>query len=328
MKRLLFQILLIAVFSPMHSQIATPYDGKVHAEIFTDLHYNLNDTTTGFGLNRALVGYSFVPKNNFSATFVVNIGSPEDLAPGSESRRYAYFREAFLTYVNDRLSLHMGIVRTHITDYTTKFIGKRYVANTLQSNNSYGYLADLGVLLDYKISDAVVANFGIMNGEGYCNIQNDNNLKVSGGLYIQPDPGIAFRLFGDVIRREGFWQSTLICFAGMKNDRFSLAGDITYKTRPDLVDLQDAWGFSTTGAVRIAKKTELFGRYDHSATLDRSVEELLIPEYLHDYNFVVGGFQYTLSENVKMALDYQGTYETRQGNKVSDAIYLNAHFKF
>jgi hypothetical protein len=328
MKRLLTQIFLIAVFSPLYSQINTPYDGKVHAELFTDFHYNLNDTTTGFGINRALVGYSFVPKNNFTATVIVNIGSPDDLAAGSEPRRYIYFREAFLSYVNDRLSLNMGIVKTHITDYTTKFIGKRYVANTLQSINEYGYLADLGVLLDYKLSDAVEANFGIMNGEGYNNLQNDNNLKVSAGLYIQPDRSFALRLFGDVIRREGFWQSTLICFAGFKNERFSLAGDITYKTKPELVESRDAWGLSTTGAIKIVKNTEIFGRYDYSATIDRSGEFLMPEEYLHDYNFAVAGFQYTLSESVKLALDYQGTYETRQGNKVSDAIYLNALFKF
>jgi hypothetical protein len=222
----------------------------------------------------------------------------------------------------------MGIVKTHITDYTTKFIGKRYVANTLQSENGYGYLADLGVSLDYKISDAVEANFGIMNGEGYCYLQNDNNLKVSGGIYIQPRRSFAIRLFGDVIRREGYWQSTLICFAGVRNDRFSLAGDITYKTKPDLIDFRDAWGLSTTGAVRIAKNTEIFGRYDYSATYDRSGDYILPEEYLHDYNFAVAGFQYTISENVRMALDYQGTYETRQGNKVSDAVYLNVHFKF
>jgi hypothetical protein len=122
--------------------------------------------------------------------------------------------------------------------------------------------------------------------------------------------------------------STLICFAGFKNERFSLAGDITYKTKPELVESRDAWGLSTTGAIKIVKNTEIFGRYDYSATIDRSGEFLMPEEYLHDYNFAVAGFQYTLSESVKLALDYQGTYETRQGNKVSDAIYLNALFKF
>lgn len=328
MKRIFLLLIFLFSFSFLYPQIASQFDGKVHAEIFTDFHYNITDTTTGFGMNRALLGYSFIPKNNFSGTVVVNIGSPEDLAPGSEPRKYAYFREAFISYVNEKLILSMGIVKTHISDYQQKFIGKRYVANTLQSINDYGYLGDLGIEIDYKINNIVEANFGIMNGEGYSNIQTDNNLKLSGGLFIQPSKTLAFRIFGDIIRREGFWQSTVICFAGVKNERITLGGDIVYKTKPELIPGQDAWGFSGTGAVRFSKKTELFGRYDHSTTLNNSGEEIQPWQYHHDYNFVVAGFQYTLSENVRLALDYQGTYAPKEGNKVADAMYLNAHFKF
>ena len=328
MKKILFLLLVLPGFSLLHSQLAPQFDGKAHAEIFTDFHTNIRDTTTGFGLNRALIGYSFIPVNNFTATVVVNIGSPEDLAPGSESRRYAFFREAFITYFKNKLSLNMGIVKTHLSDYQGRFIGKRYVANTLQSTNDYGYLADLGIGIDYRFSEVVEANIGIMNGEGYCNIQMDNNLKVSGGLCVRPSGSIMLRIFGDVIRREGYWQSTVLCFAGIKNDRITLGGDIIYKSKPDLIDFQNAWGVSGTGALRLTEKTEIFGRYDHSSTINNSGDEMPPWIYLHDYNFLVAGFQYTFSPNVRMAIDYQGTYAREPGSPVIEALYLNAHFKF
>lgn len=328
MKRFLIIIFILPGFSLLYSQIDTRFDGKTHAEIFTDFHHNLRDTTTGFGLNRALVGYSFLPVNNFSATVVVNIGSPEDLAAGSEPRRYAFFREASMSYIKDKLTVSMGIVKTHISDYQGKFLGKRYVANTLQSTNGYGYLADLGIGIDYKFNDVIEANIGLMNGEGYCNIQMDNNLKVSGGIFIRPPGILSFRLFGDAIKREGLWQSTLLCFAGIKTDRITLGGDVIYKSKPDLLLFQDAWGVSGTGSVRLSEKVEIFGRYDHSATIKLSSDEIFPWQYMHDYDFLVTGFQYNLSPNVRMAIDYQGTYTSKPFKNVAEALYLNAHFKF
>ncbi len=328
MKKLIFLILLLNVYTIIHSQLAPQFDGKPHAEIFTDFHNNISDTTTGFGLNRALIGYSFLPVNNFSATVVVNIGSPEDLAPGSESRRYAFFREAFITYGLEKLSFNMGIVKTHLSDYQGRFLGKRYIANTLQGTNGYGYIADLGIQVDYRMNDIIEANFGIMNGEGYCNIQMDNNLKLSGGISIKPSDNLMFRIFGDVINRDGFWQSTVLCFAGIKNERITLGGDLIYKSKPDLIEFQNAWGISGTGAIRLTEKAEIFGRYDHSSTINNSGEEMPSWIYLHDYNFLVAGFQYTFSPNVKMAIDYQGTYAQETGVPALEALYLNAHFKF
>ena len=150
------------------------------------------------------LGYNFLPGNNLSATVIVNIGSPEDLAAGSEPRRYAYFREAFLSYSKDKLTLNMGIIKTHMNEYQQKFLGKRYIANTLQSLNEFGYVSDLGFGVDYKFNDIIKADFNIMNGKGYSNIQIDNNLKVSAGLYITPTRELAFRVFGDLMKKEGF----------------------------------------------------------------------------------------------------------------------------
>jgi hypothetical protein len=303
--------------------------GKPIAEIFTDFHCNLDDTakTTGFGLNRAYLGYNFLPQGNFSGTIIVTIGNPDDLPAGSIRRRYAYFREASLTWTKNNLNISFGITGTRLFDYQQKFWGKRYLANTYQSINGYGYVADLGVALDYKFSELVRGDITIMNGEGYCDIQLDNGVRTSAGLTITPSKKLAIRLYGDIADPKGKWQCTLIGFVGFRNELVTIGGEISYKSKLDMVPGHNSWGISGTGGINIFKNTELFVRYDHSASVTVTGENTQW-NYLHDGDFCILGLQHTFSENVKMALDYQGTYPYSSQKKISDAVFLNASFKF
>jgi len=303
--------------------------GKPIAEIFTDFHLNINDTskTSGFSLNRAYLGYQFIPDSHFSGTIIVNAGSPDDLPPGSIPRRYAYIREASLAYSNDMLKIAFGITGTRLFDYQQKFWGKRYLANTYQSINGYGYVADLGLVIDYQINDNIKADFTLMNGEGYTNLQLDNGLRTSVGFTITPGQGFAFRIYGDLERVNTIWQPMFVGFAGFKNDRFTIGGEITYKSNLDLNPGHHAWGLSGTGAIKIAEKTELFSRFDYSTSV-------VVPEddqrwnYLNDGTFFIFGIQYTFNEYVKIAFDYQGTYPYDNDTPKSEEILINALFKF
>ena len=329
MEKILILILLILQgFSMLSAQSIEP-TGKPITEIFTNFHYYFNDTinTTGFGIERALLGYKFLPVNNFSATVVVNIGSPEDLAAGSEPKRYAYFREAFMSYSIDKMTLNMGMIKTRMNEYQQHFLGKRYVANTLQSLNEFGYVSDIGISIDYKFNDFIKADFNIMNGKGYSNIQFDNNVKVSTGFYITPTKEVAFRVFEDITKREGLWQSTTIIFAGINNDLITLGGDFSYKSNLDLIGGHHAWGISGTGVIRFSEKTELFGRFDHFSSIIPTGETMQW-NYLNDYNFLISGIQYSFSENIKFALNYQGTYPYSSEIQKTNALYMNVLFKF
>ena len=303
--------------------------GKLIAEIFTDFHYNLNDTskTTGFGLNRAYLGYNLLHGDNFSATVILNIGSPEDLSSGSRSRRYAYFKYAFISWAKDKLNLTFGITGTHITEYQQKFFGKRYIADTFQSVNGYGYISDLGFGLDYTFNDIWKADFTLMNGEGYSELQLDNNLKALAGLTITPVKNLSMRLYGDLSKPTGIWQYTLICFAGFKNELLTIGADASYKSNIDMIGGHHVWGISGTAGINVSKNTEIFVRCDYSSSA-------LVPgdimkwNYLMDGSFIIFGYQYTFSQGVKMSLNYQGTYPYNPGAQITDAIFVSALFKF
>jgi hypothetical protein len=329
MKKILLAtfVLIILSFS-LESQVVEN-SGKPIAEIYTNFHYNLtqDSLTSGFALNRAYFGYNYFATKTFSALIKIEIGNPTELAPGSISRRYAYYREASITYAKDKLNISFGVTGTRLFDYQQKFWGKRYIANTFQSLNGYGFVADMGIVADYKFNDIIEADITLMNGEGYSSMQLDNNLKPSLGFTITPGNGLVLRMYSDLIRTDGLWQSTSVAFIGYKNEKINIGGEVNYKSNIDLNDGHNAWGFSCTGAVKLTQNIEIFTRFDYS-----SLE--FIPEagslfYLANEGiFIIPGIQYTFNKYVQIALDYQTTMPSNISKQNSNLIFLNTVFKF
>ena len=303
--------------------------GKPIAEIFTDFHVNFNDTAkhTGFDLARAYLGYHFTPGGKLSGKVIVNIGSPDDLAPGSAPRRYAYCREASLIWSDEKLTLSFGITGTRIFEFQQRFWGKRYIANTYQSINGYGFIADLGIVADYKFNDVWKADFSLMNGEGYSNLQLDDNLRTSLGLTITPIPELAFRIYGDIQDVNGLWQPVAIVFAGFKNDLITIGGEVSYKSNIDCNRGHHVWGVSSTGGINLTDKLEFFGRYDYISSVTIG-NDILPWNHLNDGSFTVIGMQYIVSPYAKIALNYQGRFPYSPLQMGTDMIYLNLLFKF
>jgi hypothetical protein len=303
--------------------------GHPVAEIFSNFHLNMNDEsgTSGFDITRAHLGYVFTPDDHFSGSIIINPGTPDDLAPGSEPKRYAYFREASISYTDNDFKISFGITGTRLFSFQQKFWGKRYIANTYQSINGYGFVADVGIAMDYKINDVIKVDATIMNGEGYNNLQLDNSIRTAAGVIISPNEHLAFRIYGDITRVDGLWQPMFVGFAGFKNDKVTIGGELTYKSNLDLIKGHHAWGFSTTGAVGVAEMTELFARFDYSASIIPD-NEARPWNYLMDGDFLIVGLQHTFNENVKIALDYQGRYPYNQDSQRTGMVFVNALFKF
>jgi hypothetical protein len=303
--------------------------GHPITEIFADFHLNLNDTskTSGFGLNRAYLGYTFTPDDHFAGSVIINAGNPEDLAPGSIAKRYAYIREASLSYSNEKLKIAFGITGTRLFEFQQRFWGKRYIANTYQSINGYGFIADLGIVVDYQISDILKADITLMNGEGYNKIQLDNSLRSSLGFTLTPENGFAFRIYGDITHTKKLWQPMFVGFAGFKNERITIGAEITYKSNLDLNKGHHAWGLSGTGSVHLAEKTEVFARYDYSKSVIAQ-GDFQRWNHLLDGDFLILGIQYTFNSFVKIALDYQGIYPYDPVLSRSEQVLINASFKF
>jgi hypothetical protein len=330
-KRIASIIILFSIFRVVSSQNPV-FTGKPIAEIITDFHYNINDTskTTGFAVNRAYFGYNFQPGGDFTATIVLNFGNPDDLSESSLHRRYAYLREASLSWKKDKINICFGVISTRLWEFQQKFWEKRFVANTYQALNGYGPVADLGVSAEYKFNDIVKADIFFTNGEGYCDMQLDNSIKTSTSLLITPTPKLAFRLYGDLYKTSGLFQNTLVGFAGFKSDLINIGAEISYKSNFDLEKGHNAWGISGTGGINVTKKTQLFCRYDYSTsyTSNALTGENNHWNILKDGNFAIAGIQYVFNQYTRIAIDYQGTYPFSPEKQKSDAIFFNALFKF
>jgi len=328
-KRFISSLFLITLFCSIINSQSVVNQGRPVAEIYTDFHYTPNDTTknTGFGINRAHLGYNYTPEGNFSALIMINIGTPEDLSDGAVPKRYANFREASVTYQKEKLELSFGMVSTRYASFQQGFWGKRYLGPEYQATYPYGSVADLGIVLDYKLSDLLNVDLSLLNGKGYTNIQFDNSLKTTIGLTISTPNKIFVRLYGDIMKPQGVIQTTLLMFAGHTNNRFSIGAEASYKTNLDLINGHNIWGISGTGSIFLNDKSEIFARYDYAASVIVPNEELHW-NYIKDNTYFIGGIQHKLSDNLKIALNFRRQNPYNPGQKTSDAIYLNAHFKF
>jgi hypothetical protein len=324
-------LLIISILSLTNSFSQTPVlpKGKAVTEIFTDFHYMINDTanTTGFGLNRAYFGYNYLPDGDFSGSVILNAGSPEDLAAGAKHRRYPFFREASIAYTKDKLKVSFGITTTRSLIFQQTFLGKRYVADNFEAKNGYSIVADLGVVVDYTINDFVKVDFTVMNGEGYSELQLNNSVKSSVGLNLVPFRNGVLRFYTDFDHPNMVWQNLSIIFFGYKNERITFGAEAARKTNMDKINGHNGWGFSSTCAVTVADKTELFGRYDYT-TSSVPADESLQWNKKNDGKFGVIGLQYTFNQYAQLALDYQGTFPYNPAAANSNGIFLNAHFKF
>lgn len=328
-------ILLLPVFIMLfnhfgYSQTASlPPNGKAVTEIFTDFHYNIDDTskTTGFGMNRAYIGYNYQPEGDFSGSVILNVGSPEDLSSGAKHRKYAFFREASMSYTKDKLKISFGITSTRATLFQQTFMGKRYIADNFESKNGYSFVADMGFALDYTINNIFKVDFTLMNGEGYSDLQMNNSVRTAVGLNITPFSNGVIRLYTDFDHPNNVWQNLSIMFIGYKTELITFGAEAAYKTNVDKVSGHNGWGFSGTCAVTVAPKTEVFGRYDHTSS-SVMPDQTLNWNLKNDGDFATFGFQYTFNQYAQIALDYQGTYTYNPERRNSDGIFLNAHFKF
>jgi hypothetical protein len=328
MNRILIVFVFLSALSKTGSaQTSTP-SGKPVMQIITDYHLSLNDTakTSGFGISRAYFGYSYQADPNFSCSIVLNVGTPEDLPKPSTPRRYAFFREASVTYSKDRLHISFGITTTRHFDLLQKFWGKRFICNEFEIRNKYGNIADLGVVADYMLSEKVSLDAALTNGEGYSQVQLDNGIKAAAGVTYRPDHHYVFRFYNDLNRNLGILQYTASLFAGVDNSFTNLGASFHYKSNYDNIQGHDAWGISATGALKLSRNFEIIGRYDFSGSL-RVPGDSRAWNYLMDSNLVIVGLQKNVSENCKLAIDLQDTIPYAKGLPTSAFIFINALFK-
>lgn len=323
-------LLTITSFSQKLDEKFKP-NGNIQVKIFWNYHTDLSKNatkTSAFELRRAYLGYQYTFSDAISAKITLDVG---DNSGGSSYT--AFLKTAQLDWkVAANVKLSMGVIGMKQFNDQEKFWGYRYIFKSFQDENGFGSSADLGINAEFKLSKKLKANFLIVNGEGFRNLQDeDGKQKIGGSLVFTPLQGLTTKIYADSqpsINSDAI--TTLSLFAGYRaeNWRFGAEYNTLHNGKRHSNPAQDhnLDGLSFYSTYVINKKFELFARFDQlsSNTLSGEFEAWNIS---NNGNQIIGGVQYVPINGLSFSLNYQGyNFKNASLNRKS-LVFLNAEFE-
>jgi hypothetical protein len=331
MKQIILFSLFIFVIGTVSSQVNDfEPSGSGFGVIFANYHQGLNDVSrseSAFELVRGYLGYEYNFSPNLYAKINLDIGSPEDLSDFAKERRYAYFKNAYLRYTQNKLSLEFGLIGLKQFKLMEQIWERRYLMKTLADEYKLGSSADLGVNIHYNLSSVWNIDFTIMNGEGYNNIQTDGIFKYALGSTIKLPKNFTSRLYYDFTNNE-ILQSTYHVFVSYDfNGKANIAGEGIYRDNDGWDENHKRYGYSLYGKYTLKdNRFQLFARYDWIAS--NVLEGEQNPWNLsNDGSAIKAGIQFKPIKNIKMALNYHDWVPYASNAETKAFVYLDVEIK-
>ncbi|HUS87290.1 MAG TPA: hypothetical protein VMW76_08625 [Bacteroidales bacterium] len=319
-------IVFFFLISYSYSQESYP-SGSPMGKIYASYKYQLTGEQgdNQFEIEKALLGYTFNIDNNFSTQIVIEMKQTPVVE--GDTKRYVLLRNALIAYKKDKLTVTFGLSdgRGHKVPFA--YWGKRYLSKPFLLNYKYLNIADLGIIVDYRLSSRLSVDAAILNGEGHTKMALDNKLLYAAGVTFIPAEGMAIRLYSDIYSRGDSVKNTVAAFAGYRDEKFSIGIEGGYKADYDWTDKHNVYGFSGFAGYMISQKVELFGRYDRvsSVILDGETNPWNIDM---DGSHIISGLQYIHSPSIKFSINYQGWFPTGGSGVRWDFAQLNTEFRF
>lgn len=304
--------------------------GKPFATIFANYHHGITGSAkeeAAFELVRGYLGYEYNFSPEFYAKINLDVGSPNDLSPYSRARRYAYFKNAYLRYTKKNLMIDFGLIDMRQFKLQEFVWERRYLMKTLADEYQLGQSADLGVNFNYKFTDWIDADFTVSNGEGYSSIQTDDIFKYGFGPTLNWPKNITSRIFYEFTKNE-ITESTLTLFSSYDfRKTWNIAGEVVLRKNNEWKEDHNIFGWSVYSKYQIAKKFQLFARYDRVTS--NILEGAINPWNLaNDGTALVAGIQFQPISKIKMALNYHDWYPLAANMEGGGFIYLDFEIKF
>lgn len=314
---------LISIHSGLYAQ--EPDQGRVSGKIYSNFYLGTDhgELATAMEITRAYFGFERRLGDYFSAEVKLDIGSPDDISEYSRLRRYAYFKNAGITFEYDRFTAWAGLFDMLQFKTQEKTWGYRYLYRSFMDEYRFGPSADLGLGVAYRFSKTFSADLVLSNGEGYQSPQRDNNYKAGLGITLLPVEHFTLRTYYAVFTARSP-QMTMSGFAGYDNGKFSLAAEYNHQRNYQFNAGYDRYGYSFYGTWFISEKWQIFARYDHlfSNMAGDSDTPWNLP---NDGSALLGGIQFTPIRHIHLAVDYRDWVEYASNG--SGARYLSLHIE-
>jgi hypothetical protein len=319
----------LSVFSQENNDSDFKPTGKFIGNVFSNFHIQMNspELESAFEVQRAYFGYNYRMSENFTAILKLDIGSPNQTSQYDLLKRYAYFKNAELVYHKNNLTLSFGLIDLLQFKIQDHIWGHRYIYKSFQDLYNFGNSADLGLSAEYKMNEYICADFTVMNGEGYNQLQTDNSYKSAIGLTVLPVKNLTVRLYADYIEKDEI-QTTWSSFVAYDfNHKASIGIEYNLKLNYNYNIDQRLSGISTYASYEISKMVQLFGRFDKlwSNKIDEEPYQWNINK---DGSAIIGGVQVTPIKNIRIALNYQDWVPYANNIDNEYYLYCNLEFKF
>ena len=212
--------------------------------------------------------------------------------------------------------------------------GKRYIYKSFQDVNKWSHFSDAGVGLTYILSDNLIIDAQILNGDGYKNLQgSDGYMRGGAGIIFKADD-ISFRIARDVMPRtmysddyESQYINTLaVAYSG---SNMTLGGEYNLRENTSNVVDNTSSAFSVYGNLDIGNDVSIFGRYDMSDSEDANENQWNIE---NEGELTIIGIEKQMTKGVKVAVNVKSfkaaTLDGEEEAEANNMLYLNLEYKF
>ncbi|HKI90175.1 MAG TPA: hypothetical protein VKA38_14190 [Draconibacterium sp.] len=315
--------IVIEAFSQNSKEEFKP-NGKPLALIFTNFHSDFSGSSTypAFEITRAYLGYEYNFSKNWYSKVVLDVGDPGV----GKLHRTAFLKNAFVQYKNNKFTASFGLISTTQFKVSEKIWGNRYIEKSFQDAYKFNASADLGFNLDYKFTDFISADFSVINGEGYKNLQTDSILRPGFGITVKPVKDITARVFVDNMGKDTKQQS-LATFLAYTGKNVVVAAEYNYQKNHKMVEGHDIYGTSFFANWKVSKNFKLFGRFDDlkSAKVTGQPQPWQISS---DGQLLMAGLEYSPVKGVKLTPNFRLWNPAVASQPKVTSLYLNCELKF
>jgi hypothetical protein len=331
MKHITVIIVLLALQSLVKAQQTSNFEasGKPIARIYSNFHTGLTaeDNQAVFEIDRAYLGYTHTMSPEFSASILLDIGSPEDESVYAIVKRYAYFKNAYVRYAKNSLDIRFGIVGMNHFSLQEKIWGFRYIEKSFADRYKFGKSADLGIIAKYSINNTIDVDAAIVNGEGYSQLQTDNFFEYTAGITLNLPEKFTWRFFTNFGPSDDKAKIVYAAFLAYKpNEKFSIAAEYNFLQNYKYLENHNQSGYSFFSSYQLKNKWKIFGRYD---ILESNIlKDTNTPWNLaKDGTSIIAGIEKQLHQNLKISLNYRDWYPTAANIDNEAYLFFNVEFK-